>query len=408
MIEAYLTEWFSVIVRWLHLIAGIAWVGASLHFIWLDNSLEAPEEQDKAEGVKGSLWSIHGGGIYNFRKYELAPPVWPKRLHWSKWEAYSTWITGTLLMVAIYYLQATTYLVGPGKWLQDPGLAVLGSLGFLASGVLIYEALIRSPLRFQTRLFAAILIAFVILQCWLASRLFSDRASFLHVGALLGTIMAGNVFLGIIPTQKRFVAAVQSGQVPDADAAALAKQRSTHNNYFTLPVLFCMVSNHSPFLYGHPQNWVILVCILGIVAYARHFFNLRHRGIVDYKILVTAFAAFLALATWLGFESFSPSARGVAEETSQVSAVDDAVALGIIDRHCRVCHSVSPTHPGFVAPPAGVLMDDPDVYRNSASQMLVAIRTGYMPLGNVTGMTQAEKDQVIGWLEQEIRDGGVD
>ena len=153
---------------------------------------------------------------------------------------------------------------------------------------------------------------------------------------------------------------------------------------------------------------MILVFILGIVAYARHFFNLRHRGIVDYKILVTAFAAFLALATWLGFESFSPSARGGAEETSQVSAVDDAVAFDIIDRHCRVRHSVSPTHPGFVAPPAGVLMDDPDVYRNSASQMLVAIRTGYMPLGNVTGMNQAEKDQVIGWLEQEMRDGGVD
>ena len=143
MIEAYLAEWFSVILRWLHLITGIAWVGASLHFIWLDNSLEEPDEKDKAEGVKGQLWSIHGGGIYNFSKYSLAPPSWPRVLHWSKWEAYTTWITGMLLMVAVYYLQSTTYLVGTGKWLQDPGKAVLGSLGFLASGVQVYEFLIR-------------------------------------------------------------------------------------------------------------------------------------------------------------------------------------------------------------------------------------------------------------------------
>ena len=400
MLEAYLADWFSLIVRWLHLITGIAWVGASLHFIWLDNSLEEPDEKDKAKGVKGQLWSIHGGGIYNFSKYSLAPPNWPRVLHWSKWEAYTTWITGMLLMVAVYYLQSTTYLVGPGKWLQDADKAVLCSIGFLASGVLVYELLIRSPLRYRQRLFAAVLISFVVLQCWLATHLFSDRAAFLHVGAFLGTIMAGNVFLGIIPTQKRFVAAVQEGKVPDTAAAALAKQRSTHNNYFTLPVLFCMISNHYPFLYGHPQNWLVLACILGITAYARHFFNLRHRGVVDYRVLATAFGVFLGLAFWIGYDTV-PSADQ--QYPDEVMAIDDAVAEVIIESHCQVCHSAKPTQPGFVAPPAGVLMDDPDVYLSSASQMLTAIRSGYMPIGNVTGMTQVERELVISWLGNEAQ-----
>ena len=400
MLEAYLADWFSVIVRWLHLITGIAWVGASLHFIWLDNSLEEPDEKDKANGVKGQLWSIHGGGIYNFSKYSLAPRSWPRVLHWSKWEAYTTWITGMLLMVAVYYLQSTTYLVGPGKWLQDAEQAVLGSVGFLASGVLVYELLIRSPFRFRKRIFAAVLIGFIVLQCWLATRLFSDRAAFLHVGAFLGTIMAANVFLGIIPTQKRFVAAVQDGQVPDAEAASLAKERSTHNNYLTLPVLFCMISNHYPFLYSHSKNWLVLACILGITAYARHFFNLRHRGVVDYRILAIAFAAFLGLALWLGYEKLPSADQPYKEE---VIVIDDAAAEAILNKHCRVCHSASPTQPGFVSPPAGVLMDDPDVYLGSAPLLLTVIRTGYMPLGNVTGMTQEDKEPLITWLEEKIR-----
>ena len=396
--EAYLVDWFSVIVRLLHLITGIAWVGASLHFIWLDNSLEEPDEKGKANGVKGELWSIHGGGIYNFSKYKLAPPSWPRLLHWSKWEAYTTWITGMLLMVAVYYLQSATYLVGPGKWLQDANNAVLASLGFLTSGILVYEFLIRSPLRYRPILFAILFLAFIVLQCWLATRLFSDRAAFLQVGALLGTIMAGNVFLGIIPTQKRFVAAVQAGREPNSMAAALAKQRSTHNNYLTLPVLFCMISNHYPFLYGHSQNWLVLAIILGIVAYTRHFFNLRHSGVVDYRIPATAFAALLGLATWLGYEKL-PSSDDV--ESSAIRSIDSTAAEAIVASHCRVCHSAKPTQPGFVAPPAGVLMDDPEVYLNSAPQMLTAIRTGYMPLGNLTGMTLAEKELVISWLENE-------
>ncbi|MBT3869346.1 MAG: hypothetical protein HOF19_15680 [Gammaproteobacteria bacterium] len=393
--EAYFVDWFSVIVRWLHLITGIAWIGASLHFAWLDNSLEEPDEDQKAQGIKGDLWAIHGGGIYNFNKYALAPPTWPSVLHWSKWEAYTTWITGTLLMVAVYYLQAQSYLVGSDKWIVDPNVAIAASVGYLLSGMLVYEALVRSPLRHQAMLFAGLLAVFIALQCWLATKLFSDRAAFLHVGALMGTIMAGNVFLGIIPAQKKFVAAVQAGQDPDPAPAAFAKQRSMHNNYFTLPVLFCMISNHYPFLYGHSYNWVILIAIMAITAYARHFFNQRNRGIVDYSILVKAFVAFILLSGALGIERYEQ------QRTSVAMDVADGAAFALIDAHCAVCHSQTPTQPGFVVPPAGILMDDRDVILQSADQMLTAVQTNYMPLGNLTGMTDDERAELVSWLQKK-------
>jgi uncharacterized membrane protein len=394
-LEAYFVDWFSVIVRWLHLITGIAWIGASLHFAWLDNSLEEPDEDQKAQGIKGDLWAIHGGGIYNFNKYALAPPTWPSVLHWSKWEAYTTWITGTLLMVAVYYLQAQSYLVGSDKWIVDPNVAIAASVGYLLSGMLVYEALVRSPLRHQAMLFAGLLAVFIALQCWLATKLFSDRAAFLHVGALMGTIMAGNVFLGIIPAQKKFAAAVQAGQDPDPAPAAFAKQRSMHNNYFTLPVLFCMISNHYPFLYGHSYNWVILIAIMAITAYARHFFNQRNRGIVDYSILVKAFVAFILLSGALGIERYEQ------QRTSVAMDVVDGAAFALIDAHCAVCHSQTPTQPGFVVPPAGILMDDRDVILQSADQMLTAVQTNYMPLGNLTGMTDDERAELVSWLQKK-------
>ena len=393
--EAYFVDWFSVIVRWLHFITGIAWIGASLHFAWLDNSLEEPDEDKKAQGIKGDLWAIHGGGIYNFNKYALAPPTWPSVLHWSKWEAYTTWITGTLLMVAVYYLQAQSYLVGSDKWIADPNVAIAASVGYLLSGMLVYEALVRSPLRHQAMLFAGLLAVFIGLQCWLATKLFSDRAAFLHVGALMGTIMAGNVFLGIIPAQKKFVAAVHAGQGPDPAPAAFAKQRSMHNNYFTLPVLFCMISNHYPFLYGHSYNWVILIAIIAITAYARHFFNQRNRGIVDYSILVKAFVAFILLSGALGIERYEQQRTSVAKD------VAGGAAFALIDTHCAVCHSQTPTQPGFVVPPAGILMDDRDVILQSAAQMLTAVQTHYMPLGNLTGMTDDERAELVSWLQKK-------
>lgn len=398
--EAYLIDWFALLARWLHLIAGVAWIGASLHFIWLDNSLQPPPaDSDKAkQGVKGEVWSIHGGGIYHFSKYHLAPPSWPRSLHWSKWEAYTTWISGIFLLVAVYYLQAQTYLVGQGKWLQQPGAVIAASGLYLLAGLAVYELLLRSPLVRRQTLLVLLLSLFLIFQCWLAVQLFSDRAAFLFVGALMGTIMAGNVFLGIIPAQKQFVAAVQAGQAPDPEPAAFAKQRSTHNNYFTLPVLFCMISNHYPFLYGHSWNWVILAAIIAITAYARHFFNLRHRGQLKYSILVWATLAFLLLASLLAYDKFGASRS--AQQPASIT-LDAGSAFTLIDTHCRVCHSAKPTQPGFLAPPAGILMDDHQRVLGARIQLISMLRTHYMPPGNITGLTEEERAQLVAWLEQQ-------
>ena len=403
--EAYITDWFSLIVRWIHLITGIAWIGASLHFIWLDNSLQEPPKWKKDKGIKGDNWSIHGGGIYEFNKYALAPPAWPATLHWSKWEAYSTWLSGTLLMVAVYYIQAQSYLVGPDNWISDPSLAVGASIGFLGLGLGFYELAVRSPLKHQPMLFAFIIVIYLTFLAWLATKLFSDRAAYLHVGAVMGTIMAGNVFLGIIPAQKYFVAAVERGLEPDADLAAFAKLRSTHNNYFTLPVLFCMISNHYPFLYGHEYNWLVLAYVMALMAYARHFFNLRHRGIIKPAILVRAFIAFLVAAVYLGYDKF-PATMDVADMGDSARGasvpepvVDDERATYILAQHCVVCHAATPTFAGFAAPPAGVLMDELANVVGSAARIRTAVATNYMPLGNVTGMTEVERKDLLNWLD---------
>ena len=392
--EAYLVDWLSLIVRWLHLITGIAWIGASFHFVWLDNSLQEPDDELKAKGVKGDLWAIHGGGIYHFSKYSLAPPSWPVSLHWSKWEAYSTWITGTFLMIAVYYFQAQSYLVGPDNWISSSSTAVAASVAFLLGGLALYEVAIRSPLRKNEGLFAMGVALMLILLSWLATKLFSDRAVFLHVGALMGTIMAGNVFLGIIPIQKRFVAAVEAGGSPDPAEAAFAKQRSTFNNYFTLPVLFCMISNHYPFLYGHEWNWVILVAVMMITAYSRHFFNLRHRGIIRPMVLVQAFIGFLVLASWLGYERYD------AQQALLLNQVEDDIVIVVVAKHCVNCHAVKPTQPGFVAPPGGIVLESLAQLLQHSQQVETAVSTGYMPLANMTGMTDEERTDLLAWIAQ--------
>jgi uncharacterized membrane protein len=400
-VEAYIIDWFSVIVRWLHLITGIAWIGASFHFVWLDNSLEAPTDDEQKQGVKGTLWAIHGGGIYSLSKYQLAPPVWPAVLHWSKWEAYSTWLTGTLLMVAVYYFQAQSYLVGPDNWITNPAVAVLASVSYVFGGLALYELAIRSALRNNQRVFAICVALSIVVLAWLGTRLFSDRAAFLHIGALMGSIMAGNVFFGIIPAQKRFVAAVEAGEQPDAAAAAFAKQRSTFNNYFTLPVLFCMISNHYPFLYAHAWNWVILVAILAITAYARHFFNLRHQGIVRPAILVQATLAFLLLAGLLGYDRFQPSTAlpQLGAEAIDSAVVSDAQVLQIVATHCTGCHAKVPTQAGFAAAPGGIVLETTDHLAQYRQQASTAVATGYMPLANMTQMTAVERAGLLSWLE---------
>ncbi|MEE4299341.1 MAG: urate hydroxylase PuuD [Pseudomonadales bacterium] len=390
---AELLDWLALGARLLHVVAGIAWIGASFYFVWLDNSLEAPPRHKAEAGVAGDLWAIHGGGIYEVAKYRLAPPRMPETLHWFKWEAYTTWLSGTLVLCLMYWLEAELYLLG-GPWIDTPGAAVLASIAFLAGSLACYEAALRSPLRASPRAFAVFVALLAAALAWLSAQLFAPRAAWLHTGAALATIMAANVFLGIIPAQKRFVAAVAAGREPDADAAALAKLRSTHNNYLTLPVVLAMISNHYPMLYGHPKGWLLLLGLGLALAWLRHFFNLRHRGIVRPVIPVTSAAMIVAVFAFASLARPMPAA-GVAAARPTLS---DEAAMALVATHCSVCHARVPTQPGFLAAPGGHRFESVDELRARAGLARTSVETGYMPLGNVTGLSDEARGALTRWL----------
>lgn len=399
--EAYLIEWLELIFRWLHLLAGIAWVGASFHFVFVDNALEPVLPEEDNTGLKGHFWAIHGGGVYRFSKYRLAPDRWPDNLHWSKWEAYTTWLTGTVLMVLIYYYQSRVYLIGSDKWLQDPDSAVATSLTFVVTALAIYEILIRGPLRRYPLIFAFFMGGLVLLLSWLAVQIFADRAAFIHVGVVLGSIMAGNVFFGIIPAQRQFVAAVQAGKEPDQEVAAAAKQRSFFNNYFTLPVLFCMISHHYPFIYGHALNWLALFVIMLAGALGRHYFNRRHHGENRFEYLVVAILLLLCVTFALMDQKFT-SARQVTDQggaTTASPAIDDNHVKQLLAVHCANCHAREPAVAGFVSPAGGLVFETLDQFRQSRRTAFIALTTGYMPLGNLTALSTEDRQLLLEWLQ---------
>lgn len=390
----YILDWLNLLLRWGHLITGIAWIGASFYFIWLDNSLEEPSEDNKQKGVGGQLNSIHGGGFYEVAKYKLAPPEMPKTLHWFKWEAYSTWLTGFLLLTLMYYIGAEAYLIDPAKYAIKPWQGILLSLVTLGSGWVIYDVLCKSPLARNVWLLAGVLLLLIGFAAWGLGNIFSDRAAYLHVGALIGTCMAANVFFVIIPGQKALVAAVAAGQAPDAKYAKASKLRSIHNNYLTLPVLFLMISNHYPMTYGHPYAWAVLLAIVLIGAWARHFFNLRHKGVIKPGILVSALVAFMVLA-WV----ISPRPATSLPDAEKAAVLDDAQALAMVRHHCAGCHSASPTDEIFTIAPAGVLLDSPEQIRQWAQRIQARVLISKdMPFLNKTGMTEEERAQLGEWL----------
>ena len=389
-----LFDWLGLGARMLHVVAGIAWIGASFYFVWLDNNLQTPPPEKDEKGVAGDLWAIHGGGIYEVAKYRLAPPRMPERLHWFKWEAYTTWLSGTLLLCLMYWLDAELYLLG-GPWIESPSAAVIASAAFLAGVLASYELALRSPLRASPRGFAFFDLALGIAATWLSTQLFAARAAWLHTGAALATIMAANVFLGIIPAQKRFVAAVAEGRTPDAAGAALAKLRSTHNNYLTLPVVLCMISNHYPMLYGHPHGWLLLVGLGIALAWLRHFFNLKHRGIVRPAIPLTS-AASVAIIFAFAIAT-TPASPAIIDEGAR-DGISDADGLALVTTHCTVCHAARPTQPGFAAPPGGHRFETIDDVRARAQLARTSVSTHYMPLGNITGMSEGERAQLVAWL----------
>jgi uncharacterized membrane protein len=369
--EAYLHDWLSLLLRWAHFITGVAWIGASFYFNWLENHLE---RQSAAGGIAGDLWAVHGGGFYHLEKYEVAPDRLPATLHWFKYEAYFTWITGFALLCTVYYWNAGAYLIDRSvsdiTAIQGVGIG----LASMVASWLFYDAICRSPLKRRGAWLALMIFAWFAMLAWLLSEFLSGRAAYIHVGAAAGTIMVANVFFVIIPSQKDLVAAVAGNREPDSEKAKNALLRSRHNNYFTLPVLFIMISNHYAGTFGHHLNWLVLALIATVGVGIRHWFNIRHlpghnRWILPLSLLLLAGLVFLMRPP-----------------------------MPVIRERCSTCHAAKPTHAGFPAPPLGVILEDEHSLETQASrvyQSTVATRT--MPLGNITGMTDEERDLLARW-----------
>ena len=395
----YVAEWLNLLVRLLHVVAAIAWIGASFYFIALDYTLRPPKDpRDSERGVGGETWEIHGGGFYRVEKFRLAPQALPERLSWFKWEAYTTWLSGFVLLVLLYYLNPRAYLIDPAVADLQPMVAIGVSIGILVVGWLVYDALCRL-LEGRDGLLALILAVVVIGVSFGASQLLSGRAVHIQIGAMLGTWMAANVFFVIIPGHWDLVRAKQAGEAPDPKPALRGKQRSVHNNYLTLPAIFAMLSNHFPMTYGHDYGWLILVAIMAILVWVRHFFNLRHQGRTVWAIPITAVAAMALVAV-----AIAPWGRTAAGDGAAASPVAFATVQSIIEVRCQVCHSANPTQEGFSAPPMGVTFDAPhQIQANAARIEQMAVITRAMPLGNVTGMTQEERDTLGQWIRQGAR-----
>jgi uncharacterized membrane protein len=376
-----LGEWLNLALRWLHLTTGIAWIGSSFYFVWLDNHLVRPAEGD----ASGELWSVHGGGFYHNQKYQVAPAKMPEHLHWFKWEAYLTWLSGFSLLVLIYYVGAQSFLIDPAKAALSPAQGIGIGLASLALGWLVYDGLCRSPVGSSNLALGIFWFVCLLFAAKLLDNLFNARAAYLHVGAIVGTAMVANVFLIIIPNQRKVVADLIAGRTPDPALGAAARQRSLHNNYMTLPVLFIMISHHYPMTYGAERPWLVLA-LLGLTGVAiRHVFNLRGRGKATGPTIAVATALALVSVTYVTLEK-----KGVATISGESPTY--AGIAPILATHCAGCHNVS-------APPLGVKLDSWEhVSAASARIKRVAVDSQVMPLGNPTGMTPAERGKLGAWI----------
>ncbi len=389
----YGLDWLNLVVRWLHMITGIAWIGASFYFVWLDNTIRPPEaDSDLArKGVSGHLWAVHGGGFYNPQKYLVAPSELPKELHWFKWEAYTTWLSGFALLSIVYYFNAQAMMVDRAVADLSSMQAIGLGIGSLLVGWTVYDLLCRSRLGQHDLAFGLVMFAFIVASAWVLGHYLSGRAAFIHVGAMIGTMMVGNVLMLIIPGQRKLVEAMMAGRKPDPVHGLKAKQRSVHNNYFTLPVLFIMISNHYAMTYGHKHAWAVLAVIMAAGVLIRHFFNLRHKGRTVWGYPVAGVALLLALAVAL-----APKAPvAVAATAGQFAKVQAVVA-----QRCAGCHSTTPTQAGFVTAPAGLMLHDEALIRQNAAKIYQqAVQLKTMPIANLTNMTDDERALIGAWFE---------
>jgi uncharacterized membrane protein len=387
-------EWLNLGMRWFHVTAAIAWIGSSFFFMWLDSHLE--EREGQADDVEGELWMCHSGGFYQVEKFKVNLAEMPKNLHWFKWEAYATWISGFCLLAIVYYLGARAYLIDRAVLDIDPAPAIAISTISLVLGWGMYHSLCRSPLGKMPTAFSGAALMLGALAAWAYGEVFAPRAAYIHVGALLGTLMAANVLMVIIPAQRRLVAATTNKTTPDPEYGRRAKQRSVHNNYMTLGVLFIMLSSHFPSTYGNKHAWAILVGIAVAGAVIRHYFNLKHSGVVRFRLLGVAAAMMIGLMLVA-----RPPARVAPPAGAESAPVPFAIVERIIDTRCVNCHSETPTDDVWLIAPEGIMLDTPQQVHDLADRIYArAVLQRTMPLANQTEMTPEERDALGLWIYQ--------
>ena len=387
--EGHFFEWLNLIIRWMHITFGIAWIGASFYFVFLENALNRQNVRDE---LAGNLWAVHGGGFYYLEKYKIAPKEIPKNLHWFKYEAYFTWLTGFSLLTVVYYFNATSYLIDPEVLSMQPITAIGISIGSLIIGWIIYDVMCKKLIS-NKWVFIIAMTIFLIFFAWFYAHVFSGRAAYLHFGALLGTLMAANVFFVIIPGQKRMVAAAKKGLPPNPEDGKAAFIRSYSNNYFTLPVLFVMISNHFPSTFGNTYQWLVLIGITLGSAGIKHYLNLREKEELSVWVLPISILLLLAVAL---VTAPKISTEKCAEEVTfeQVNA--------IIQKRCIVCHSATPADAVWKVAPNGVKYDTKEQIfslKDKIFQRVVVSKN--MPFANQTGMTQEERDVIACWVQQQ-------
>ncbi|MBE7638168.1 hypothetical protein GUA87_15020 [Sneathiella sp. P13V-1] len=389
-------EWLQLGIRWIHIITGIAWIGASFYFIWLDMNLVPPKQggQKDKDGVGGELWAIHGGGFYEVQKYRVAPPAFPDHLHWFKYEAYFTWISGFALLAVLYYFGAEIYLIDKSVADISTDTAILIGIGSLVGGWVVYDLLCRTPLIKHQGVFGLVLFVLLTLAAWGLSHVFSGRGAYIHVGAIIGTIMAANVLMIIMPGQRALVSAVEKGEQPDPAPGIKAKQRSLHNNYFTLPVLFIMISNHYPGTFGHEYGWLVLAGLALVGILVRHFFNMKNQGRAKqgFVLLPISFVLFFVIA-YMASPNKEVDTSGPKVGFNQV--------FQIMQDRCVSCHSANPSNEDFRPAPKGVKLDTAEeILREVRRIRQQVVDTDAMPLGNITEMTEEERKLLGQWIAQ--------
>ncbi|MDI4632996.1 urate hydroxylase PuuD [Pelomonas sp. V22] len=387
--ESYLLDWANLLLRWLHVITVIAWIGASFYFVWLDNHLVKPSSLElKGKGVDGELWAVHGGGFYNPQKYMVAPPNLPQHLHWFYWESYWTWMSGFALFVVLYLFNASSFLIDKRVHDWGPPAAIASALGFLAAGWIVYDQICR---RFGHKkdgsigndgLVLGLVAVFVVIAAWAACQLFAGRAAFLIVGAMIATMMSANVLFWIIPGQKQVIADMRAGQPVDPVHGQRGKQRSVHNTFFGLPVLIAMLSNHYGMLYSHAQNWIVLSVLMAAGVLIRTFFVKRHKGVNSWGLVAGAVALLAGLIVWMAPK---PQAAAPVPTLAEVKAV--------VDARCIACHT-------GIAAQKGMRLDSVEAIQSHAAAIYQqAVLQKTMPLNNATGITEAERALLGRWFE---------